>query len=441
MRIQQEPIFQQYVERYLEQNKDKFLESLINKGARVPYNFDVDNKIQKQNPSQEEEIRQMKQMMEKMLQPKSSFSLDSICPNPFDKSVSMKDFPKRVEFPQYDKYDGSGDPHGHVHQFYTMSFEFHQDDSYLMRLFPRSLKGQAMEWFTNITPPVKTFRELVHRFVQHFAYNLSRSVTMLDLCNLKQNQGEPFVTFLQRWRRQCSRYPRTIHEDEKIDILVSNLVPEMRYEIKKIVFTSFDTMIDTACRIEDVLKEQGILTRHNNNTNNGQHNNKDKGKNNNWNKNKQVVNDGVVDSSQSRDQSVLNLTKVVQAMKLNAPPQQESKPRYQESPKTQKWQFTKLGDSYEDILKTLIANNLAHPQDPAKFHIPDPKPHWWDDKAFCKFHNGPGHTVENCWKLKHIVQDFIESGKLQVDGLNTNADHKAFKEPLPNYDKGETSKS
>ena len=54
MRIQQEPIFQQYVERYLEQNKDKFLESLINKGARVPYNFDVDNKIQKQNPSQEE---------------------------------------------------------------------------------------------------------------------------------------------------------------------------------------------------------------------------------------------------------------------------------------------------------------------------------------------------------------------------------------------------
>ena len=108
-------------------------------------------------------------MMENMLAPNNSFSLDSICPNPFDESVGMKDFPRKVEIPQYEKYDGNGDPHDHVCQFYTMSFEFHQDDSYLMRLFQRSLWVQAMEWLTNITPPVKTFKELIHRFVQNFA--------------------------------------------------------------------------------------------------------------------------------------------------------------------------------------------------------------------------------------------------------------------------------
>ena len=39
------------------------------------------------------------------------------------------------------------------------------------------------------------------------------------------------------------------------------MVPEMKYEVKKMVFESFDTMIEAAFRIEDVLREQGILTK------------------------------------------------------------------------------------------------------------------------------------------------------------------------------------
>ena len=78
-------------------------------------------------------------------------------------------------------------------------------------------------------------------------------------------------------------------------------MPELRYEVRKMVFNSFDTMVEIACRIEDVLKEQGILAKQSNNNNgqNNNNNNKDK-KNSYWNKNKQVVNDRVVDSSQPR---------------------------------------------------------------------------------------------------------------------------------------------
>ena len=79
-----------------------------------------------------------------MLVPKSSFSIDSICPNPFDKRVEMKDFPRKFEIPQYEKYNGNGDPRDHVCQFYTMSFEFHHKNSYLMRFFLRIIKGQEM---------------------------------------------------------------------------------------------------------------------------------------------------------------------------------------------------------------------------------------------------------------------------------------------------------
>ena len=171
----------------------------------------------------------------------------------------------------------------------------------------------------------------------------------------------------------------------------------MWFEVRKMVLYSFDTMVETTCRTEDVLKGQGILTKYGrNNNNSGQNNNnpnKDKGKNSHWNRNKQVVNDGVVDSSKPNDQAILHLSSVVQAMKLNASHQQENKPRYQGKPKKERRQFSKLGDSYEDVLKTLIANNLAHSQDLENHYIHDVKPHWWDEKAFCKFHNGTENDI------------------------------------------------
>ena len=72
---------------------------LANKGAKVPYNFDVDKKIQKHAPSMEEEFEKMSKKMVQMEAPKSSFSHDSVCPNPFDKSVNMKEFPRKIEIP------------------------------------------------------------------------------------------------------------------------------------------------------------------------------------------------------------------------------------------------------------------------------------------------------------------------------------------------------
>ena len=77
-----------------------------------------------------------------------------------------------------------------------------------MRLFPKSLKGQAIEWLTKITPPLKNFEDLVQKFIQHFSYNVQKLVSMLDLFNLKQDQGEPFITLLHRGIKLCSRYSR-----------------------------------------------------------------------------------------------------------------------------------------------------------------------------------------------------------------------------------------
>ena len=44
----------------MEQKKYFCFQHLAKKGAKVPYNFDVDKKIQKHDPSMKEEIDQLK---------------------------------------------------------------------------------------------------------------------------------------------------------------------------------------------------------------------------------------------------------------------------------------------------------------------------------------------------------------------------------------------
>ena len=174
---------------------------------KTPRDFDVERIIPKREPTEAEILKEKIQELRKQFAqlqaskepPKTSF-VDSICALPFDKSLYMQPFPKDIEVPKYDKYDGNGDPHDHVRHFYALSMDFMHEDTFLMRLFPRSLRGQAMEWFTKLSPPIKTFDELARRFIQQYSYNIQHPMTVLDLCNVKQRVGEPFTTYLQRWR-------------------------------------------------------------------------------------------------------------------------------------------------------------------------------------------------------------------------------------------------
>ena len=104
-----------------------------------------------------------------------------------------------------------------------MTLEFAHEDTYLMHLFPRSLGAHSMEWLSKITPPVKTFEELINLFILQYSYNIQHQITMIDLCKVVQKPGEPFITFLQRWRRMFARYPRHVPEKEKMVTFINSL--------------------------------------------------------------------------------------------------------------------------------------------------------------------------------------------------------------------------
>lgn len=44
--------------------------------------------------------------------------------------------------------------------------------------------------------------------------------------------------------------------------------------------------------------------------------------------------------------------------------------------------------------------------------------------------------MNDCQALKHTIQDLLDQKKVSLDGHASNYDHLAFKNPLPNYEKG-----
>lgn len=117
------------------------------------------------------------------------FSLNDICPYPFDRNMKMPPFPWGFETPKFEKYRGKGDPTNHVREFHSACLEVTYEDTYLMHLFSQSLGGTTTQWFSQLPDGIRTFEELVQKSITHYAHNIERDVTMADLCNTKQKPG------------------------------------------------------------------------------------------------------------------------------------------------------------------------------------------------------------------------------------------------------------
>lgn len=97
-------------------------------------------------------------------------------------------------------------------------------------------------------------------------------------------------------------------------------------------------------------------------------------------------------------------------------------------------------EPYEVVLKTLLANKMVTLPDNSQPYDPPIRPPWWREDRICSYHRSKGHNTKKYSKLKDVIQDLIDAGKVVTYGLVKNFDHKYFKQLLPEYEKGESSK-
>ncbi|KAH1238742.1 hypothetical protein GmHk_08G023351 [Glycine max] len=94
-------------------------------------------------------------------------------------------------------------------------------------------------------------------------------------------------------------------------------------------------------------------------------------------------------------------------------------------------EFTPIPMTYEDLLPSLITNQMAVIS-PGRIHQP-PFPKWYNPNATCAYHGKtPGHSTEQCMAFKCKVQSLIEAGWLtfQEDRPNVKTN------PLSNHGGG-----
>ncbi|XP_068504166.1 uncharacterized protein [Phaseolus vulgaris] len=76
------------------------------------------------------------------------------------------------------------------------------DDAVLCRVFPTSLKGAALSWFTKLSPnSIDSFATLVAKFETQFATSRPHHVTSIALVGIRQEKGESLRTFVDRFSK------------------------------------------------------------------------------------------------------------------------------------------------------------------------------------------------------------------------------------------------
>lgn len=124
------------------------------------------------------------------------------------------------------------------------------NESYLMHLFPQSLVGSTMDCFSQLPPSIKTFQEIIDKFIDHFSFNFDMDVTLEELYTLKQNKGEYFTNFLQWWRQRASKSKWPLPNEQKMGIIIENVDPDLSFHLKMQCITSYNELFPQPLNIK-----------------------------------------------------------------------------------------------------------------------------------------------------------------------------------------------
>ena len=79
-------------------------------------------------------------------------------------------------------------------------------EAQIVKQFSLSLEGAAIKWYYTLDVHVQQdWKELCSAFIKQYGLNARFEVSLQDLLNTKQGSGEPFTSFLTRWRGKLAQ--------------------------------------------------------------------------------------------------------------------------------------------------------------------------------------------------------------------------------------------
>ncbi|XP_057435936.1 uncharacterized protein LOC130728459 [Lotus japonicus] len=97
-------------------------------------------------------------------------------------------------------YSGKTDPKDHLLYFNTKMVISSASDAVKCRMFPSTFKGTAMTWFRTLPRgSITNFCNFSSKFLVQFSASKIKQVTIDDLYNVRQSEGETLKQYVRRF--------------------------------------------------------------------------------------------------------------------------------------------------------------------------------------------------------------------------------------------------
>ncbi|XP_071921844.1 uncharacterized protein [Coffea arabica] len=277
--------------------------------------------------------------------------------------------PMGFKTPKFNKYDGTGNPKTHLRLFANKLGKPVDDENLPLRLFPESLEGDALDWYSNLKPEeVKTWLDLSNAFIRQYEYNCELAPARTTLEGTKRRPSEDHKTYAKRWRKIAAKVEPPMIEDEIIRTFIKAHDPLYFEKIFRMTSCTFVAIVNKLEEYDDFVRV------------------------------KKIVNVSALKSQ----------VEALQGQGSNG-----KKPQFKKK---------------EGELK--VAGKIGTVPPPT---YPYGIYAGYNPQAVCAYHSGaPGHSTVDCKALKHRIQDMIEIGEIvikknEAQGPNIN------RNPLPEH--------
>ncbi|PKI61879.1 hypothetical protein CRG98_017777 [Punica granatum] len=261
--------------------------------------------------------------------------------------------------------------------------------------------GLALDWFMTLkAEDIPTWATLSQKFLDQYRFCAESPPTLLDLSMMEMMENQAFEAYAAKWRGKAAKYIPPITERQQVQLFHSTL--RVAYYSHLVAHTSSFSDPIEAGKKHDVGIKLGRIR--------GPTKKKEEEA-----PKKHTAAPVQNKAPTSRLPQPTQRTPASQAQQGNA------------APSCQRKKFTSLPASLSHIYRQLIAGNRIRSEAP----YPNFDPTLQNQDIHCEFHQGaPGHTTDNCWRLREKIQDMIDAKQISFNEIRPS---NVQANPLPDH--------
>ncbi|XP_070032586.1 uncharacterized protein [Nicotiana tomentosiformis] len=153
--------------------------------------------------------------------------------------------------PKFEMFNGTGDPKVHLRTYCDNPVGVGKDEQIHMKLFMRSLTGDALSWYISQNPKKwVNWVSMASDFMDRFRFNIENAPYIFYIQNLKKKPTKSFCEYATRWRSDAIKVRPALEEEQMNKIFVRAQDPQYYKRLMVIENHKFSDIIKLGERIE-----------------------------------------------------------------------------------------------------------------------------------------------------------------------------------------------